>query len=218
MRHFSAFIALASLAPLALPADQAESDRKHLVKHTLGPTAVGRAAAGAGISQLNNTPSEWGQGMLGFGRRFASSFGFHMVKKGIEYPVAKLRHEEFGYHPSDKQGFKPRMMYALEAVVITHKTTDHSKTVHTAELSGAFGAGFISRLWQPASTRSIAAGFSSAGLTLAIDAGTNVLHEFWPEIRHPHSHVAIRAQMLEKRRGPEPFPTAPSDECDGDVE
>ncbi len=92
------------------------------------------------------------------------------------------------------------MIYALEAVVITHKTTDHSKTLHAAELSGAFGAGFISRLWQPASTRTIAAGFSSAGLTLGIDAGTNVLHEFWPEIRHPHSHAAVRAQMLQRRR------------------
>ncbi len=94
--HLRAIIAFALITPLALPADkQPESDRKHFFKHTFGPTAVARAAAGAGISQLNNTPSEWGQGMLGFGRRFASSFGFHIVKKGIEYPVAKLRHEEF---------------------------------------------------------------------------------------------------------------------------
>ena len=221
MRYFSAFLAFASLGPLAVAADPKESDRKHLVKTTFGPTAVARGAAGAAISQLNDTPKEWGQGMLGFGRRFGSSFGFHIVKKGIEYPVAKLRHEEFGYHPSDKEGFKPRMIYALEAVVITHKTTDHSKTVHSAELSGAFGAGFISRLWQPASTRTIAGGFSSAGLTLAIDAGTNVLHEFWPEIRHPHSHEAVRAQMLEKRRRKEEgaetpeIAAEPSDECGG---
>jgi hypothetical protein len=224
MRSVAIVVTAALLSPLAVPADQPESDRKHFFKHTFGPTAVARAAAGAGISQLNNTPSEWGQGMLGFGRRFASSFGFHIVKKGIEYPVAKLRHEEFGYHPSDKEGFKPRMVYALEAVVITHKTTDHSKTVHTAELSSAFGAGFISRLWQPASTRTIGAGFSSAGLTLAIDAGTNVLHEFWPEIRHPHTHVAVRAQMLEKRRRevlgkePEEIATEPSDECAGELD
>ena len=229
--HLRPIIVFALLTPLALPADQHESDRKHLVKTTFGPTAVARAAAGAGINQLNHTPAEWGQGALGFGRRFASSFGFHIVKKGIEYPVAKLRHEEFGYHPSDKDGFKPRMVYALEAVVITHKTTDHSKTVHTAELSGAFGAGLISRLWQPASTGTIASGFSSAGLTLAIDAGTNVLHEFWPEIRHPHSHAAVRAQMLARRRqkngevgkepeeiATEPVATEPSDECAGEVE
>jgi len=23
---------------------------------------------------------------------------------------------------------------------------------------------------------------------LGVDAGSNVLREFWPEIRHPHSH------------------------------
>jgi hypothetical protein len=33
---------------------------------------------------------------------------------------------------------------------------------------------------------------------LAGDAGYNVLREFWPEIRHPHSHEAERAALLER--------------------
>jgi hypothetical protein len=73
-------------------------------------------------------------------------------------------------------------------VVITHKTTTGKPTIAKGELSGAVGSGLISRLWQPASTRTVAAGFSSAGITLGVDAAGNVVREFWPEIRHPHSH------------------------------
>lgn len=197
MRTLSAVLMIA-VSHCALASTPDDSDAKKYVKRTYGPVAVGRSALGAAVAQGTDTPQEWGQGVVGFGRRFASAFGQHIIKKSIEYPVAKLRHEPFGYRPSQKNGFKSRLFYALTAVVITHKTTDGSRTVHSAELSGAFGSGLLSRLWQPASTRTIACGFGSAGTTLAIDAGYNVLREFWPEIRHPHSHVAARAALLER--------------------
>ncbi len=185
----------------AVAADPKESDTKKYLKRTYGPVAVGRATAGGALDHLEHEPSEWGQGASGFGLRVASAFGFHIVKKSIEFPISKLHHEEYGYHPSDKTGAKARLVYALTSVVITRKTTDGSKTFHAGEVSGALGAGLISRLWQPASTRTIGLGFSSAGTTLAIDAGYNVVREFWPEIRHPHSHAAVRAARLSKLAG-----------------
>jgi hypothetical protein len=72
------------------------------------------------------------------------------------------------------------------ATVITHKTTTGKKTLATGEISGTIGSELISRLWQPASTRTVGLGFMSGGITLAIDAGSNVFREFWPEIHHPH--------------------------------
>jgi len=165
-----------------------ESPDKTYLKHTFSPVAAGRAAMGAAVNQANNTPSEWGQGAAGFGKRFASSFAKHLVKKGIQYPVSKLFHEELSYQRSDKTGFGPRLKYALAGTVITHKTTTGESTIAKGELAGAFGSGFISRAWQPASVRTASAGFTSAGLVLGIDAAGNVIKEFWPEIRHPRSH------------------------------
>jgi hypothetical protein len=156
------------------------------VKRTFGPASLIMAGAGAGVTQGTDTPAEWGQGAVGYGRRFASSFGKHIVSNIIRYPVAHFRHEELVYHPSGKHGFGPRVKYAMLSTFITHKTTTGASTVYTAELSGAVGSGLISRLWQPASTHTIAAGFSSAGTSLAVDMGIHVLREFWPEIRHPH--------------------------------
>jgi hypothetical protein len=160
---------------------------------------------GAGVNQANNTPQEWGQGAKGFGKRFASSFAKHIVKKAIQYPVAKMFHEELSYRRSNKTGFRPRLTYALVGVVITHKTTTEKSTVAKGELAGAFGSGFISRLWQPASVRTVSAGFVSAGVTLGVDAAGNVIKEFWPEIRHPHSHnQAARLNHPDLRKSVEP--------------
>jgi hypothetical protein len=197
MRTLSAVLAIA-VGQCAIASNPQDSDAKTYVKRTYGPSAAARSTLGAGVAQAEDTPHEWGQGAAGFGRRFASAFGTHIIKKSIEYPVAKLRHEPFGYRPSTKNGFKSRALYAVTAVVITHKTTDGSRTVHSAEISGDVGAGLLSRLWQPASTRTLATGFGSAGTMLAGDAGYNVLREFWPEIRHPHSHEAERAALLER--------------------
>ncbi len=158
------------------------------MKHAAGPGALARAAAGAGITQATDTPHEWGQGVAGFGKRLGSAFGKHLVHKSIEYPVARLLHEELGYRRSNQHGFRRRLRYALLATVITRKTTTGRKTVAGGEIAGAFGSGLISRLWQPASVRGVSYGFLSGGITLGVDAGTNVLREFWPDIRHRHRH------------------------------
>jgi len=174
----------------AVRADDSDTQPRpgKVVKPAISPMAVGRSALGASVSQWSNTPGEWGQGWAAYGKRVGSSFGGHLVKIAIQYPMARLMHEEFGYHRSNKRGFKARLLYALEAVVITHKTTTEKATVSTSELSGAFGAGLISRLWQPASVKGVLHGFASGGILLGADAGGNVIREFWPEIRHPDRH------------------------------
>jgi len=159
------------------------------VKRTLGRGAFIGAGVGAAIGQAHNSPHEWGQGMAGFGKRFGSAFASHAVKTSIQFPVAYLLHEELRYQPSGKQGFMPRLTYALESTVITHKTNTGRSTVAAGEISGALGSGLISRLWQPASLHTLAGGFSSAGITLGADAGMNVAREFWPK----HSRTSARS-------------------------
>ena len=190
MRAVTLTIVIALLAqPAMLAAESPRPTPGKYAKHELGPKAVAMAGVGAAVSQANNTPAEWGQGAAGFGKRIASAFAKHAVQKAIQYPVARMLHEELSYRPSGKHGFGPRMKYALMGVVVTHKTNgNHGRTVNAGEISGAVGSGLISRLWQPASVRTVGAGFGSAGITLGVDAGMNVAREFWPEIRHPHRH------------------------------
>lgn len=174
------------LPQLATPAVSPErSGRAHFAKKTFGKKAVAEVGAGTLIAHARNSPPEWGRGAPGLGKRFASGLGKHAVGSSINFTVSKLRHEALGYQPSGKQGFAPRLKYALVSTVVTRKTTTGKRTVASGRLSGAVGSGFISRLWMPARMHSIASGASSAGISLGVDAGSNVVREFWPEIRHP---------------------------------
>jgi len=197
MRVLPFAVVLAGIGSIAVHAQStASSDAKKYLKDSFSPGAIGAAGLGAATAQGTNTPSEWGQGATGYAKRFGSSLSKHVVKRAIQYPVAKIFHEELSYRRSDKAGFRPRLIYALEATVITHKTTTGKATVAKGELAGAFGSGLISRLWQPASTRTVGLGFASGGITLGVDAAGNVLREFWPEIRHPHSHNAAQNKSI----------------------
>jgi hypothetical protein len=169
----------------SVPKPQTSEQEGYLHHVFAGPGPVTKAAAGAGISQAKGTPYEWGGGMKGYARRLGSGFGKHIVKSSIHFGVARLRHEELHYRPSGKQGFKPRLKYALLSTVITRKTTTGNRTVAMGEISSVIGSGLISRLWQPASLHTLASGFGSAGISFGADAGYNVVREFWPEIRHP---------------------------------
>jgi hypothetical protein len=169
-------------------ADEPEHYLSKYFKDTFGIQALANAAAGASIQQLRDVPHEWSGGIDGFGKRFASAMGTHVVKNTIEFGVASARHEELTYHRSGKSGFGPRLKYAVLSTVVTNKTTTGERTLALGRISGAVGGGFISRLWQPDSLHTVGSGFATTGILLGVDAGMHVLREFWPEIRHPHRH------------------------------
>lgn len=188
--RFAVTVTMLLLASAAAPAavNSQHPSRSKYVGDTYGPKAWAKTGTSAAIQQLRNSPHEWGGGITGFGRRLASAFGTHVVKNTIEFGVASIRHEELGYRPSEKTGFGPRLKYALLSTVVTHKTTTGKPTAAVGRISGAFGSGLVSRLWQPARLRTIGSGVASGGIVLGVDAGTHVAREFWPEIRHPHRH------------------------------
>ena len=140
----------------------------------------GRAVSG----QVLDVPKGWGRGFAGFGKRVASGFAAHVVAVSIEYPIAAARHEDLLYHPSMKSGFGPRMEHALLSTVITDKTTTGKNTVAAGRITGAFGSGLISRLWQPAASKTVGLGFASGGICLGADAALNVVQDSGRGIRN----------------------------------
>jgi hypothetical protein len=155
-------------------------------ERTVGGGALARAGASAAFSYAGNKPHEWGRNIGGLGKRVGSTFGLLVIKNSVQFTVGYIRHEEFGYQASGKVGFKPRLAYALLSTVRTRDTRSHERKFASGRISGVLASGMISRIWQPVRLRTVSNGFSSAGVSLGVDAGTNVVREFWPEIRHPH--------------------------------
>jgi len=158
--------------------------KRNFIKKTFGVGGAINVGVSATTQEIRNSPKEWGRGVAGFSKRVGSSFGHLVVKNSIKYPIASLRHEALGYQRSGKEGFRPRLQYALLSTVITRKTTTGERTVALGQISGNVGSGLISRLWQPASLHTWSSGFASGGISFGVDAGLNVVREFWPEIRN----------------------------------
>jgi len=159
-------------------------DRLHrYLRSLVGPDAFVSAAFTAGINQWTNTPGEWGQGAEGFGRRFGSSFGFHVVRRSIAAGAGALLDEDNRYIPSNATGFLPRLGYALTSTVIA-RSHDGSRHISISAIGSYTGAAFISRTWQPSSNAGPQDAVSAMGISLGLAAGTNVIREFLPHVAH----------------------------------
>lgn len=153
------------------------------MRETFGEKAVLRSAGGAIYGQALRRPFEWARTAGGYARRAGSGFAQQAAKVGIQFAVGALRHEEQRYQRAEGTGVWKRTRHALLATLVVPRKNRPGRTVAAGRLSGALGAGLLSRLWQPARLHTFSSGFASGGISLGIDAGMNVLREFWPDLR-----------------------------------
>ena len=185
MRSAKVILTLAAAGSLLAAQSADHPYREGYKKQVVGKKPILMTGVRAGWGQALDLPKGWGRGFAGFGKRVASGFATHVVMISIEYPIAAARHEDLIYHPSNRSGFGPRLEHALLSTVVTQKTTTGKNTAAAGRITASFGSGLISRLWQPAASKTIGAGFASGGICLGADAAINVAQEFWPRHKKP---------------------------------
>ena len=174
--------------PAYTPMTQGER-AKYYVQRMFSPESVLRSAAGASINQALDTPHEWHQGAEGYGRRFASSYGEHIVQATTMYGTSAIFHEDNRYFRSGRTGFGNRLVYALSSTVLA-RHDDGDRYISASRLLSYGAAASLSRLWQPPSTSKFANAGRVFGITLGVEAGFNVAREFLPTIFRSHAPVA----------------------------
>jgi hypothetical protein len=152
------------------------------VRKTFGLVAIGRSLSLAGINQWRDDPTEWGQGMEGYGRRLASKFGHHTLRRTIQLGAGVWLHEDPRYFRSERTGFWPRTTHAVTSVFITRKDDGGSRFAYS-RLIAVFAAALISRTWHPEESRTVKNGLTNGAISLGWDVGNKVFEEFWPDIR-----------------------------------
>lgn len=157
---------------------QTERAREY-VKDMFNPFSFVESAASGGWGLLRGRPHEWGEGGAGFGRRFASSYGQHMVEDTLKFGLANALHEDNRYVPSGRKGFAPRLVYALE-MTLQSRDPDGTRQVSYSKIGSIAGASLISRFWQPPSTGTAGDGAVNFGVSVAFAASLNVAREFLP--------------------------------------
>ena len=156
--------------------DNQERFRRYL-RSTVGPFAVLRTGASAGFQQASDSPEEWGQGMEGYGKRFASSFGRNAIQQTVTYGLDELMDLDTGFRRSTGSGFGARLKDALLQNV-TSRTRSGKRVISAPRLVGVYTGGIVAaEAWYP-ERYSYKDGLRSGTRSLIIGFGINVVREF----------------------------------------
>jgi hypothetical protein len=169
------------------PTQLTEKKRFQLyVVSTAGPVPLIGEAAGAAISQWENSPAEWGQGWTAYGKRYGSNLAYNAVRQTITYGTSIVFHEDNRYFASHKHGFWARTGYAVLSTV-TARHPDDRQTFSVSAVTGVVGASAISSIWGPPSWKGLENISRNAGISFGSTAGFNIIREFLPDLLHrPH--------------------------------
>jgi hypothetical protein len=136
----------------------------------------------AGMGQLSGQPASFGGGVKGYGKRLAANYADqamgNMFTEGL-YPV--LLHQDPRYFRRGAGSVGSRLSYALTRVVLTHNDSGHTGFNYSEWLGNASGVA-ISNFYYPGN-RNAWNNSTKLFTQVGTDALSQVLKEFWPDIR-----------------------------------
>ena len=136
----------------------------------------------AGIRQAENAYPGFGQGAVGYAKRYGTALADQVdgnMMVGAVFP--SILRTDPRYFQMGKGPFFRRFTYAISRIFITRKDSGGS-TFNFSEPVGNGVAIGISNLYYPAADRSTSSNLTGWGVQMGIDAFGNELKEFWPDI------------------------------------
>ena len=153
------------------------------VKNSIAPATILGSAFGAGIDQATNTPSGYGQGAEGYGKRFGASLATGATTNLFGgFIIASIAHQDPRYFVHGHQGtFGQRLGHAITRVVVA----PNERGGYGFNWGGVFGplaAQTLANVYMPVREQTGARTMSRYGTQMATIAGANILKEFWADI------------------------------------
>ena len=136
----------------------------------------------AGIGQATNGNPSFGQGVEGYGKRFGAAYADFCIQNWMtEGLFPTVLHQDPRYFRHRAGSGPSRLAYAMSRLFIT-RTDSGKHQFNYSEVVG--GATFlaISNAYYP-DGRSVGNNLGRYALQLGFDAASNVLKEFWPDLR-----------------------------------
>lgn len=148
------------------------------VKDTVGPLSLTRSAVTAGLDQWRDSPEEWGQGMKGYGRRYASRFGRNLVQQSVTYGLEEAFGLDSEFKRSNDEGFGARVKHAF-LETITSRTKSGKRVLSAPRLAGVYTSAIVAtETWYP-ERYSYKDGLRMGTSSLITGFGINLVREFF---------------------------------------
>jgi len=136
----------------------------------------------AGLAQISDEHPRFGQGVEGYAHRYVTSYADQAIGNYMtEGILPVLFHEDPRYFRLGRGPKKHRALYAATRIFIT-KTDTGKPTFNFSEVVGNGIAAAVGNAYYPGET-TLADNLSRLGQELATDAISQVLKEFWPDIK-----------------------------------
>jgi hypothetical protein len=141
----------------------------------------------AGVAQMTNEHPDFGQGFKGYAQRYATSYSDQFIGNYMtEGLLPILFHQDpryFRIGPA-QGGVWHRTGYALSRILVTKNDKGHN-TFNVSEILGNSVSAGVGNAYYPGE-RHLSDNFERLGTYLATDALSQVLKEFWPDVKRKY--------------------------------
>jgi hypothetical protein len=142
----------------------------------------------SGIAQARNSTQEFHQGAAGYGRYYWHTYADYADENlWVEFILPATLHQDSRYYTLGRGGFAKRFAYSVSRIAIT-RTDSGREAFNVSEIIGAGAASGISSLYYPSQERTFTKTFELWMTNLAIDGGSSLFKEFWPDINKKFFH------------------------------
>ena len=140
------------------------------------------SAAFAGLYQLEDSHPSYGQGMAGYAKRYGATMADLTIGNMMtESIMPSLLHEDPRYFRRGTGSIGSRVAYSATRIFVT-RTDSGGTRFNNSEVFGNALAAVAGNAYYP-QERSVADNFNRLGVALATDAVSQILKEFWPDIK-----------------------------------
>jgi hypothetical protein len=159
-----------------------------LVQHYFDPFTFVFTSITAGIEQASDEKEGYGQGAMGFAKRYGADFTDGFTNELFVTAVfPALLHEDPRYYRLGHGNTFKRTAYALSRILIAHSDSGATR-VNASEFLGNIASGALSMTYYPQSERSVSGVFVRMSVEIGYDSLFNVLKEFYPDLKRKFSH------------------------------
>jgi hypothetical protein len=152
------------------------------VRGTLDPFPVFVYAAQAGIEQAKDSHSGYGQGAVGYARRFGAALGDGTSARFFStYAFPAILHQDPRYFRKGEGSRWSRVAYSISRGFVARSDAG-ARQANWSNVLGKFVGASLSNLYYPAEDRGVSLTLSRVAISLGYQTFGNLAIEFWPEI------------------------------------
>lgn len=158
------------------------------LKHTDSPRTFAGAAVDAAADKWQNDNLEYARGFAGYSQHYGVELASGESDALFEsFLIPVLLKQDPRYFRNPGLPFFRRALYSLSRVIITRTDRGH-QTFNASYVLGSAASQALSDIYIPGHLQGMHPIADRLTFNLARDAGFNLLHEFWPDMRRKFLH------------------------------